>query len=120
MKNEEEASTDVLVNDLDGEENRDLFDDLVGSPFRNSSQLFGDYKRLTKSCSVASEPIPSLVAGLLLLALRGLERISTVPIMKVRVGALEWTLSSNDTRIGVLESQLLSKNSELDVIGAKL
>lgn len=46
--------------------------------------------------------------------------MSRASILKSLIGALLSTLSYNNVHIGVLESHLASKNSELDVAASKL
>lgn len=67
-----------------------------------------------------SRSVPSSVADLLSLALRGVEVMSRVYILEVLLGASESTFSSNNTRLCELESQLASRNSEFDAAGVEL
>lgn len=63
---------------------------------------------------VVNASVPSLVADLLSLAIRGVEAMRRASIVEVRVSGLDSTLLSTSTRIGELEPGLPSKTSEVN------
>lgn len=68
---------------------------------------------------MVNESVPSSVADLKSLAIRGMRAMSRASIREVRVGALETTLLFSYTCNGELESQLLSEYTEFDAATAE-
>lgn len=60
------------------------------------------------------------MADLLSLAIRNVEAMSRASVLKVRLRALNSTLSSNNSCTGELESQVSSENSEFDAARGEL
>lgn len=69
---------------------------------------------------VASESVPLSVADLLSFAFVDLEDMNRGSILKLPVGALKSTISSNYTHIWEWKSQLASKSSERDAATVEL
>lgn len=67
------------------------------------------YGRLQDACSVVSKSVPSSVADLLSTAICVVEAIIRKSILRVLVGALETTLSSNSTKLGDFSRSLRQK-----------
>lgn len=117
---EEMANIDMLVGDLQSEADWD-FADLTGGPDLGSRpNIRGHYGHLREACHVVRGSATSSVTDLLTFSVRGVEPMRRASIGGVRVCALEAIVSSNNTRIGELESQPGLQNSELDAAVAEL
>lgn len=97
---EEVASMDMLPGDLEVKVERYVADPTGGLDLGNLVSICGDYERFLETYSMTSDSIPSSVADLLSLAIRGVEAMTRTSILEVRIGGLESTLSSNSTHIG--------------------
>lgn len=86
----------------------------------SGTNIRGDYGSYREAFSMVKESVSSSVADLPSLAIRCVEVMNRASILEVRVDFLESAWSSNNTRIGELESQISSKSSELDVATAEL
>lgn len=112
---EDVASIDVFADDLDGETDWQLAD-LTGSfDLRSRAIIRVDYGLLPEASTVVSNSIPSSIAYLFPLDIRGVEATSRVCNPKVRVSASYSTISSKNTSFGDLTSPRASKNLELAV-----
>lgn len=84
--------------------------DLTGGLDSGSrASISGDYERLCEACSVVKASVPLSVADILSLVICSVDEMSKASILKVHVGALELTVSSNNICVGLLQSQLVSK-----------
>lgn len=75
---------------------------------------------LHETLSGVNESFSSSGAYLLLLAIRGVEVMSSASILEGHVGALKSNFSSNNTRIKKLKSHPASKTLELNAATAEL
>lgn len=99
---EEVASIDVPAGDLEVEADWGM-PNLTGAPDLGSRGIIiCDYGRLHEACSVVKASVPSSVADILWLEIHVMEAMSRESILKGRVGALELTSPSENTRFGKL------------------
>lgn len=70
--------------------------------------------------AVVHKTVISSVVDLLFLPIRSVEALSRASVLEVSVGGLDSAMSSNNTRIQYLESQLALNNSEIDAAGMEL
>lgn len=117
---ENEASINMLAGDLDGEADYDLPDLTVNSNLESQTIILDHYERLSKACLVVSLFVPSWAADILSLSTRCVNEASRMSILEGCVDTLGSTLSTNDTSIEKYESQLVSKNSELNAALAEV
>lgn len=114
------GSMELLSSVLDAEGDWDLANLTKGPELGSHASICSRCWRPRETCSVDFKCVLSLVADLLSLKISSMEAINRPSVMEVRVGALEATLSSSNMSIWKLQSQLSSKNSELDGAAAEL
>lgn len=79
----------MFAGDLDYEADRELAEWTGGPYFSSRASIPMDYGRVGGECSVVSESVPSSVADMFQLNIRGVEAIIRAYILDVRVGAPE-------------------------------
>lgn len=110
----------MLAGDLKVEAHWNLADLTQGPTLGSRASACGDFRCLRDAFLEVYESVSSSLTDLMSLVIRSVEPISRASIVPVGIYDLESMLSSNNTRIGELESQILSKNSELDAVLAEL
>lgn len=117
---QEVVTIDVPAGDLKGDADWDFADLIGGSNVDSRTSIRCDYGHVREACSASNDSVPSSVADLLLLTVRGAEEMSRASTTEVFVGALESTLSSNNTSIRESGGQFTSRNLQFDAPAAEV
>lgn len=88
MTLEEVDSIDVITGNLEKDADWDLADQMGVSDIRCRGSIRADSERLREACSVVNSSVPSSVAELLSLAIRGLKVTSRAFVLEVGAGVL--------------------------------
>lgn len=107
---EEVASVEVLPVDLVGEGDSDFAHETEGLSLSSRVSIYGSYERVHEECFSFEKLVPSLVAGLLSFASRGVEAIRESSIPEVCVSVLKSRFFSFNRRIREFESQSAWEN----------